>query len=428
MNVLLIGQGGREHALAWKLSASPLLTKLYALPGNPGIAEHAECISADVTDHAAMVALCRLLAIDLIVVGPEAPLVAGLADTLRSAGIKVFGPSAAAARLEGSKGFTKDLCARFDIPTAAYGRFSDAHAAKDYVSRMGAPIVVKADGLAAGKGVTVAMSEAEAIAAIDDCFSGSFGTAGAEVVVEEFLEGEEASFFCLCDGRTALPFGTAQDHKRVGEGDTGPNTGGMGAYSPAPVMTEAMIARVMREIVEPTMAGMREMDCPFSGTLFVGLMITAEGPKLIEYNVRFGDPECQVLMLRLGDDLLTLLLAAAEGRLADRSARWTDEAALTVVLAARGYPGTPARGGRIAGLETAEAGGAKIFHAGTARRDGALVADGGRVLNVAATGVTVGEAQARAYRAVDAIEWQDGFCRRDIGWRAIERERSSGAT
>jgi phosphoribosylamine--glycine ligase len=422
MNVLLIGSGGREHALAWKLAQSPLLTKLYAAPGNPGIAQEAECVALDVADHAAVVAFSREKAIDLVVVGPEAPLVAGLADALRAAGIKVFGPSAAAARLEGSKGFTKDLCARYGIPTGAYGRFADATEAKAYARRMGAPLVVKADGLAAGKGVTVAMDLDEALEAIDACFDGAFGAAGAEVVVEEYLEGEEASFFCLCDGATALPFGSAQDHKRVGDGDTGPNTGGMGAYSPAPVLDAAMEARVMREIVDPTLHGMAQMGCPFSGVLFVGLMIGADGPKLIEFNVRFGDPECQVLMMRLKDDLLVLLEAAADGQLGHVSARWREEAALTVVMAAKGYPGTPQAGTPIRGIEAAEAAGAKVFHAGTKRADGELVAAGGRVLDVTATGRTVGEAQARAYAAVDRIDWPGGFCRRDIGWRAVERE------
>jgi len=423
MNVLLIGSGGREHALAWKLAQSPLLTRLYAAPGNPGIAQEAECVALDVADHAAVVAFSREKAIDLVVVGPEAPLVAGLADALRAAGIKVFGPSAAAARLEGSKGFTKDLCARYGIPTGAYGRFANAAEAKAYARRMGAPIVVKADGLAAGKGVTVAMDLDAALHAIDACFDGAFGTAGAEVVVEAFLEGEEASFFCLCDGATALPFGSAQDHKRVGDGDTGLNTGGMGAYSPAPVLDAAVEARVMREIVEPTLRGMTGMGCPFSGVLFVGLMIGADGPKLIEFNVRFGDPECQVLMMRLKDDLLVLLEAAADGQLGHVSARWRDEAALTVVMAARGYPGTPQAGTPIRGIEAAEATGAKVFHAGTKRAHGELVAAGGRVLNVTATGRTVGEAQARAYAAVDRIDWPGGFCRRDIGWRAVEREK-----
>lgn len=422
MNVLLLGSGGREHALAWKLAASPMLTKLYAAPGNPGIAREAELVALDVADHAAVAAFCVEKNIGLVVVGPEAPLVAGLADDLRAAGIRVFGPSKAAAELEGSKGFTKDLCAKYDIPTAAYGRFDRLDAAKAYVEKTGAPIVIKADGLAAGKGVTVAMTMAEALAALDACFEGSFGAAGAEVVVEEFLTGEEASFFCLCDGKTALPFGTAQDHKRVGEGDTGPNTGGMGAYSPAPVMSSAMIEATMREIVEPTMRGMAEAGSPFSGVLFAGLMITDRGLKLIEYNVRFGDPECQVLMMRLKDDLLVLLNAAVDGQLAHMSASWRDDAALTVVMAAKGYPGTPEKGSTISGVDEAAATGVEIFHAGTAERQGALVANGGRVLNVTATGPTVRAAQEKAYQAVDRIDWPQGFCRRDIGWRAIERE------
>ena len=419
MNVLLIGSGGREHALAWKLAASPLLGKLYAVPGNPGISAEAECVALDATDHAAVVAFCREKSIDLVVVGPEAPLVDGLADSLAAAGVKVFGPGAEAARLEGSKGFTKDFCARFSIPTGDYQRFNNAPKAKAYLRQVGAPIVVKADGLAAGKGVTVAMTLDEAMAAVDDCFEGAFGEAGAEVVIEEFLEGEEASFFCLCDGTTALPFGTAQDHKRVGEGDTGPNTGGMGAYSPAPVMTPEMVERTMREIIEPTMQGMAEMGCPFTGVLFAGLMITAEGPKLIEYNVRFGDPETQVLMMRLRDDLLVLLSAAADGQLSHMSVRWHDDVALTVVMASSGYPGAPVKGTAIRGIDAAEATGAQVFHAGTALKDGALVANGGRVLNVTALGRTVAEAQGAAYAAVDAIDWPEGFCRRDIGWRAI---------
>jgi phosphoribosylamine--glycine ligase len=422
MNVLLIGSGGREHALAWKLAASPMLTKLYAAPGNPGIAKEAELVALDVADHAAVASFCRDRSIDLVVVGPEAPLVAGIADDLRASGVKVFGPSKAAAQLEGSKGFTKDLCARQNIPTAAYGRFTAADAAKAYIRDQGAPIVVKADGLAAGKGVTVAMTEDEALAAIDDCFSGAFGTAGAEVVVEEFLDGEEASFFCLCDGTTALPFGSAQDHKRVGDGDTGPNTGGMGAYSPAPVMTSEMVERTMKEIVEPTMRGMAELGSPFSGVLFAGLMITPAGPKLIEYNTRFGDPECQVLMMRLKDDLLVLLEAAADGQLAHMSARWRDDVALTVVMAAKGYPGAPEKGSVIRGLDDAALDGVEIFHAGTAQRDGRIVANGGRVLNVTAAARTVTAAQRLAYKAVDRIDWPEGFCRRDIGWRAVERE------
>ena len=422
MNVLLIGSGGREHALAWKLAASPMLTKLYAAPGNPGIENEAEQVALDTGDHGAVAAFCRDKSIELVVVGPEGPLVAGLADVLREAGVRVFGPSGRAALLEGSKGFTKDLCARYGIPTAAYRRFGVAEEARTYVREQGAPIVIKADGLAAGKGVTVAMTEAEALAAIVDCFGGGFGGAGAEVVIEEFMTGEEASFFCLCDGVTALPFGTAQDHKRVGEGDTGPNTGGMGAYSPAPVMTDEMIDRTIKEIIEPTLLGMAEMETPFSGVLFAGLMITDKGPKLIEYNVRFGDPECQVLMMRLKDDLLVLLNAAADGQLAHMSARWRDEAALTVVMAAKGYPGTPEKGSVIRGLGEAAGGGVEIFHAGTERRDGDIVASGGRVLNVTAMGRTVTEARAKAYAAVDRIDWPDGFCRRDIGWRAVERE------
>ncbi|MER9130047.1 phosphoribosylamine--glycine ligase [Mesorhizobium sp. M0768] len=424
MRVLLIGSGGREHALAWKIAASPLLTKLYAVPGNPGIGREAEPVRLDIADHTAVARFCLENEIGLVVVGPEGPLVAGIADDLRAEGIRVFGPSKAAARLEGSKGFTKDLCARYGIPTAAYGRFDDLASARTYVEKTGAPIVIKADGLAAGKGVTVAMTLDEALAALDACFDGSFGQAGAEVVVEEFLVGEEASFFCLCDGTTALPFGTAQDHKRLSDGDTGPNTGGMGAYSPAPVMTPEMIDRTMREIVEPTMRGMAETGAPFSGVLFAGLMITDKGPKLIEYNTRFGDPECQVLMMRLKDDLLVLLNAAADGQLAHTSVRWRDEAALTVVMAARGYPGTPERGSVIRGVEAAAGEGVEIFHAGTAINGGALVANGGRVLNITATGRTVGEAQKKAYAALERIDWPQGFCRRDIGWLAVAREQA----
>ncbi|WAX94720.1 phosphoribosylamine--glycine ligase [Aminobacter sp. NyZ550] len=423
MNVLLIGSGGREHALAWKIAASPMLTKLYAAPGNPGIAQEAELVALDIADHAAVAAFCKDKAIGLVVVGPEGPLVAGIGDDLRAAGIRVFGPSRAAAQLEGSKGFTKDLCARYGIPTAAYGRFDNAADARAYVEKMGAPIVIKADGLAAGKGVTVAMTLDEALAAVDGCLDGAFGGAGASVVVEEFMTGEEASFFCLCDGKTALPFGTAQDHKRVGDGDVGPNTGGMGAYSPAPVMTPELIDQTMREIVEPTMRGMAEMGAPFAGVLFAGLMLTDKGPRLIEYNTRFGDPECQVLMLRLKEDLLVLLNAAADGQLAHVSARWRDEAALTVVMAAKGYPGTPEKGSVIAGIDKAEASGARVFHAGTAVQGADIVANGGRVLNVTATGRTVSEAQAKAYAAVDLVDWPDGFCRRDIGWLAVAREQ-----
>lgn len=424
MNILLIGSGGREHALAWKLAASPMLTKLYAAPGNPGIAQEAELVALDIADHAAVAAFCKHKGIDLVVVGPEGPLVVGIGDDLRAAGIRVFGPSKVAAQLEGSKGFTKDLCARYDIPTAAYGRFDNTAFARAYVEKMGAPIVIKADGLAAGKGVTVAMTLDEALEAVDACFEGAFGGAGASVVVEEFMTGEEASFFCLCDGKTALPFGTAQDHKRVGDGDVGPNTGGMGAYSPAPVMTPELIDRTMREIIEPTMRGMAEMGAPFAGVLFAGLMLTDQGPKLIEYNTRFGDPECQVLMMRLKEDLLVLLNAAADGQLAHVSARWRDDAALTVVMAAEGYPGTPEKGSVISGIDKAEAAGAQVFHAGTAAKDGKIIANGGRVLNVTATGRNVSEAQQKAYAAVDMLNWPEGFCRRDIGWRAVEREKA----
>jgi phosphoribosylamine---glycine ligase len=418
MNVLLIGSGGREHALAWKLAQSPLLTSLYAAPGNPGIAEHAECLDLETGDHDRVIRFCREKLIDFVIIGPEAPLVAGLADDLRSAGLKVFGPSAAAAQLEGSKGFTKDLCARYAIPTAVYQRFNNAPKAKAYVRQQGAPIVIKADGLAAGKGVTVAMTLDEAFAAIDDCFEGAFGAAGAELVVEAFLEGEEASFFCLCDGTHVLPLASAQDHKRVGDGDTGPNTGGMGAYSPAPVMTEAMLARTMEEIILPTVQGMVADGALFKGVLFAGLMITARGPELIEYNVRFGDPECQVLMMRLESDLLPLLLATETGGLDQMAPVWDEAHALTVVMASKGYPGAFERNTRIDHIAEPETE-TRIFHAGTALIDGHLVATGGRVLNVTALGPTIREAQARAYRAVDQVRWENGFCRRDIGWRAI---------
>jgi phosphoribosylamine--glycine ligase len=426
MNVLLIGSGGREHALAWALAASPLLGKLICAPGNAGIAALAECVPLDAADHGAVIRLCGEHAIDFVVIGPEVPLVAGLADALGEAGIKHFGPSKAAARLEGSKGFTKDLCREFGIPTAAYGRFREAASAKSYIRTGKLPIVVKADGLAAGKGVVIAETRAEAQGAIDACFSGAFGAAGSEVVIEEFLEGEEASFFALVDGTHALPLATAQDHKRVGDGDTGPNTGGMGAYSPAPVMTPDMVRRTMDEIIRPTVAAMSERGTPFKGVLFAGLMLTSEGPKLIEYNVRFGDPETQVLMVRLKSDLLAALLATADGVLDKFDLRWRDEAALAVVMAANGYPGTPEKGSEIRGLERArEVAGVEIFHAGT-KRDGArLLADGGRVLAVTALGKTVAEAQARAYEAISRIDWPGGFCRRDIGWRAIQRGTGS---
>ena len=424
MNILVIGSGGREHALVWAIAASPLVDRLVCAPGNGGIADQADCVDLDVADHAGVIAFCRDQAIDLVVVGPEAPLVTGLVDALTAAGIKAFGPTAAAARLEGSKGFTKDLCAKYAIPTAAYARFGEAAPAKAYVRAQGAPIVIKADGLAAGKGVIIAETVTQAEAAIDDMFAGAFGAAGAEVVVEEFMTGEEASFFALVDGDTALPLATAQDHKRVGDGDTGPNTGGMGAYSPAPVMTQALCARAMDEIILPTVRGMAAEGAPYTGVLYAGLMITAEGPKLVEYNVRFGDPECQVLMMRLKSDLVPALMAAVDGQLAHLDLRWREAAALTVVMAATGYPGAYHKGSAIAGLAAAGADDdVVIFHAGTKRDDGRIVANGGRVLNVTALGATVGEARRRAYAAVDAIDWPDGFCRRDIGWRAIERER-----
>ncbi|MFV0801181.1 phosphoribosylamine--glycine ligase [Brucella sp. MAB-22] len=423
MRVLLIGSGGREHALAWKLSASPSLTKLYCAPGNPGIATVAELADIGVDDHQALIAFAKDRKIDLVIVGPEAPLVTGLSDEMRAEGIRVFGPSKAAAQLEGSKGFTKDLCARFDIPTGAYGRFNNAPKAKAYIRQQGAPIVVKADGLAAGKGVIVAMTLDEALDAVDACFEGAFGSAGAEVVVEEFLDGEEASFFCICDGKTALPLGSAQDHKRVGDGDTGPNTGGMGAYAPAPVMTPEIVERTMRELIEPTMRGMAEIGAPFSGILFLGLMIGKDGPKLIEYNTRFGDPECQVLMMRLNSDLLALINAAVDGKLDQVSLDWKDQPALTVVMAAEGYPSNVKKGSVIRDLDKLEGiDGVKVFHAGTAEKDGSIVASGGRVLNITAIADTVAEAQARAYEAVKLIDWPEGFYRSDIGWRAVERE------
>lgn len=426
MNVLLIGSGGREHALAWALSASPLLTRLYCAPGNAGIADIAECIPLDVADHAKVVALCKAKSVDFVVIGPEAPLVAGLGDDLARAGIKYFGPTKAAAQLEGSKGFTKDLCRDLSIPSAAYGRFGDAQAARDYLATQALPIVIKADGLAAGKGVVIAETKREAEAAIDACFAGAFGAAGAEIVIEEFLEGEEASVFALVDGTHVLPLATAQDHKRVGDGDTGPNTGGMGTYSPAPVMTPQMLRRTVDEIIRPTVAGMAARGTPFKGVLFLGVMITKDGPKLYEYNVRFGDPECQVLMMRLKSDLLAALLATADGVLGSFDLRWHDDAALCVVMAAKGYPGDYAKGSEIRGLEAASGvEGVEIFHAGTTREGSRLLATGGRVLGITARGRTVAEAQARAYAAIVKIDWPEGFCRKDIGWRAIAREKSA---
>ena len=420
MHILVIGSGGREHALVWKIAASPLVERLYCAPGNAGIARDCEVVGLDPADHAAVLAFCRAQRIDLVVVGPEAPMAAGIVDDLTAAGIKAFGASRAAAQLETSKGFTKDLCRKHGIPTAAYERFDAAAPALAYVRANGAPIVVKADGLAAGKGVVVAQTLAEAEAAIHMMFGGGLGAAGAEVVIEEYLEGEEASFFALCDGETAIPLVSAQDHKRAFDGDRGPNTGGMGAYSPVAAMTAELERRAMDEFVLPTMRAMKAMGIPYKGVLYLGLMLTGSGPKLIEYNVRFGDPECQVLMLRLMSDLVPALLAAADGQLKNFDLRWFPETALTVVMAAKGYPGSYAKGSVIEGLDAAaQVEGVEIFHAATAERDGLMVANGGRVLNVCALGKSVAEAQARAYAAVDRIRWPDGFCRRDIGWRAV---------
>lgn len=425
MNVLLLGSGGREHALAWKLAQSNGLDTLYAAPGNPGIAAHAACVALNATDHAAVVTFVKDHAIGLVVIGPEAPLVDGLADSLRAEGVPVFGPSKAAAQLEGSKGFTKDLCRRADIPTAGYVRVNTlAEAQAALATTFGLPVVIKADGLAAGKGVTVAFTKAEAEGAITDLFS----VAGAEVVIEEFLEGEEASLFVLTDGEALLPFGSAQDHKRVGDGDTGPNTGGMGAYSPARVLTPELERQAIDRIVRPTVDTLRAEGTPFSGVLYAGLMLTEQGPKLIEYNARFGDPECQVLMLRFQGDLLAVMLAVAEGRLVDLPPpAFSDDPALTVVMAALGYPGTPKAGGTIDAIDAAEATGSVVFQAGTQQDGEQLVASGGRVLAVTASAATVGEAQAAAYRAVDAIRFPDGFCRRDIGWREVAREAGTEA-
>jgi phosphoribosylamine---glycine ligase len=419
MRVLIVGSGGREHALSWAIAGSPLADHVYCAPGNAGIAEDAECVAIAASDTRGIIDFCRRAAIDFVVVGPEAPLVAGLVDALESAGIAAFGPSAAAAALEASKGFMKDLCAREGILTASYRRFSDTAAAKTYIAKQGAPIVVKADGLAAGKGVVVAATVAEAAAAVDAALAeGRFGAAGAEIVVEECLRGEEASFFALVDGETALPLASAQDHKRVGDGDTGPNTGGMGAYSPTVLMTEALEGEVMEKMILPTARAMARDGRPFKGVLYAGLMLTEEGPKLLEYNVRFGDPECQPLMMRLKSDLLPALIACRDGILNQVDLRWYDESALCVVMAAKGYPDAPARGGEIRGLDAAAADpDVKIFHAGTRREDGRLVADGGRVLGVTALGRDLADARARAYRAVDRIQWPDGFCRRDIGLR-----------
>ena len=420
MKVLVVGSGGREHALCWTIAASPLVDKLYCAPGNAGIADVAECVAVAGDDVNALVNFSRDNQIEFVVVGPEAPLVGGLVDRLEAIGIKAFGPSAEAAMLEGSKGFMKDLCAKYNIPTAGYGRFTSPDAAREFIRENGAPIVVKADGLAAGKGVIIAETIAEAEAAVDDMLSGNrFGDAGAEIVIEEFLGGEEASFFVLVDGEHALPL-AAQDHKRVGDGDTGPNTGGMGAYSPAPIVTEDMVETVMTEIIYPTIRGMAADGHPYKGILYAGLMIENGVPRLLEYNVRFGDPECQVLMARLKSDLLPALIASRDGVLDNFDLRWYDEVALVVVMAANGYPGDYEKGTEIRGLDAAGAiPDVTVFHAGTKEDDGRVLATGGRVLGVTALGATVADAQKTAYQAVDSIDWPDGFCRRDIGWRAI---------
>jgi phosphoribosylamine--glycine ligase len=420
MNVLLLGSGGREHALAWRLAQSPALTTLYAAPGNPGIGQYAELVPLDPADHRGVIDFCLRHSVEFVVIGPEAPLVDGLADNIRTMGIGVFGPGRDAAQLEGSKGFTKDLCARAGIPTARYARATSRDGARAALEDFSLPVVIKDDGLAAGKGVTIAQTRAEAEAAIDALIAK--GRVGGDAVIEEFLEGEEASLFVITDGTTILPFGSAQDHKRVGEGDTGPNTGGMGAYSPAPVLTPALEARAIDEIIRPTIEALAAAGTPYSGCLYAGLMLTADGPKLIEYNVRFGDPECQVLMMRFDGDLLDLMLATEARTLADRAApRFAEGFALTVVLAATGYPAAPETGGAIGGIDAAEAAGTRVFQAGTRDDNGTLVASGGRVLAVTAIGATLAEAQATAYRGVDAIDFPTGFCRRDIGWRELAR-------
>lgn len=422
MKTLLVGSGGREHALAWALAASPLVSKLYCAPGNAGIAQVAECVALAADDLDGLVAFAREQGVEFAVIGPEAPLVAGLADRLEAAGIKSFGPSAAAAVLEGSKSYVKELCREHNIPTAAFGRFTEAAPAKAFAKTLGLPVVIKADGLAAGKGVVIAETRDDADAAIDSMFDGAFGAAGAEIVIEEFLHGEEASFFVVTDGTHALPLASAQDHKRAFDGDKGPNTGGMGAYSPAPVVTPAIADSVMTKIIMPTIAAMAARGTPYRGVLYAGLMIGADGPKLIEYNCRFGDPECQVLMMRLKSDIAAIMLAACDGVLRNVDVRWRDEPALTVVMAARGYPGAYEKGSAIKNLDAAaKVDGVEIFHAATKLSNGTLLANGGRVLNVTAMGSSVEQARARAYQAVDLIDWPGGFCRRDIGWRAIGR-------
>ena len=422
MNVLLIGSGGREHALAWKLAQSPKLGKLFAMPGNPGIAEHAQLVDINPADHRATIDFCLKNSIELIVIGPEAPLVDGLGDNLRTMGFCVFGPNKVPAQLEGSKSFTKELCAKYRIPTAAFAVASDRLAAEAALEDFSLPVVIKADGLAAGKGVVIAETPEQAQAALDTMFGGGFGAAGSSIVIEEFMAGEEASFFALTDGETVVPFGSAQDHKRVGDGDTGPNTGGMGAYSPAPVLTPELERRAMAEIVEPTVRALAERGTPYSGILYAGLMLTAEGPKLVEYNARFGDPECQVLMMRLETDLLELMCAVAKGKLAEAQLpSFSGHSALTIVLAANGYPGVPEKGGAVAGIQAAEANGAKVFHAGTESAGGKLVSAGGRVLNVTATGPDLASARKAAYEAAALIDFPSGFYRGDIGWRELER-------
>ncbi len=422
MNILILGSGGREHALAWAVKQNPKCDRLIVAPGNAGIAMLAECADIDILDGATVVTFCEENAIDFVIVGPEAPLAAGVADAARAAGLLTFGPSAAAAQLESSKAFTKDICDACAAPTAAYARFTEAAPARAYVTEKGAPIVVKADGLAAGKGVVVALTLAEALAAIDDMFGGSLGAAGAEVVIEDFMQGEEASFFILTDGTTALPIGTAQDHKRAGDGDTGPNTGGMGAYSPAPVLTAEIQQQAMDEIVLPTIREMARRGTPYQGVLYAGLMIDNGKARLVEYNCRFGDPEAQVLMIRLGAQALDLMLACAEGRLDKARVNWADDHALTVVMAARGYPGAYARGSEIRGLDRCpEDSRHMVFHAGTVERDGRILANGGRVLNVTARGDSLQDARNRAYAMIDHLRWPEGFCRSDIGWRALPK-------
>ncbi len=421
MNILILGGGGREHALAWAVVQNPKCDRLIVAPGNAGIAAMAECATLDIEDGGAVIALVEAESIDFVIVGPEAPLAAGVADRLRDAGVLVFGPSAAAAQLEASKAFTKEICDACGANTAAYGHFTDAAAARAYVQQQGAPIVVKADGLAAGKGVIIAETVAEAEAAIDDMFGGAFGGAGAEVVIEEFMDGEEASFFVLCDGTDVLPMGTAQDHKRVGDGDTGPNTGGMGAYSPAPVLTDTIAQVALDQIIKPCMDEMTKRGMPYQGILYAGLMIKDGVPRLVEYNVRFGDPECQVLMMRLGAQALDLMHAAAQGRLGEARVNWADDHAITVVMAAKGYPDAYEKGSVINGLDALpEDSSNMVFHAGTKRAGGDVVANGGRVLNVTARGASLAEARERAYAMVDAVDWDGGFCRRDIGWRALD--------